>query len=180
MCDLPKTCSRSALCASILALCAAVLAAPPAYAGGKKGLVGTWRLVAFEDVEDGKVIRRFGEKPVGLFVYTRDGHVSIQIANPANPVCLAPGKKSGPGKKDDLALPACSPEQALALLNGTVTYWGTYSVDMAAGVVTHHVLSDVSNGYAGTAQPRPFRLNGNRLVIGDGKTWTRVLERVGR
>lgn len=26
----------------------------------------------------------------------------------------------------------------------------------------------------------PFRLNGNRLVIGDGKTWSRVLERVSR
>ncbi len=145
-----------------------------------KGIAGTWRLVSFEDVEDGKIIRRFGEKPVGLFVYTSDGHVIIQIANPANPVCLAPGKKSGPGKKDDLALPACTPEQAQALLDGTVTYWGTYTVDMAAGIVTHHVLSDVSKGYTGTKQPRPFQLNGDRLVIGDGKTWTRVLERVVR
>ena len=66
------------------------------------------------------------------------------------------------------------------LLDNSVAYWGTYIVDLAAGVVTHNVLSDLSNGYAGTVQPRPFRLNGDRLVIGDGKTWTRVLERVGR
>jgi uncharacterized protein (TIGR02246 family) len=145
-----------------------------------KGIVGTWRLVSFEDVEDGKIIRPFGEKPVGLFVYTADGHVIIQIANPANPACYAPGKKSGRGKMDDRALFACSPEQMQALLNNSVAYWGTYTVDLAAGVVTHNVLSDLSNGYAGTVQPRPFRLNGNRLVIGDGKTWTRVLERVAR
>ena len=67
-----------------------------------------------------------------------------------------------------------------ALLDGTVAYWGAYSVDAAAGVVTHNVLSDVSSGYAGTVQRRPFRLDGDHLVIGDGKTWTRVLERVGR
>lgn len=145
-----------------------------------KGIVGSWRLARFEDIEDGQVIRRFGDKPVGLFVYTADGHISIQIANPDNPACIAPGKTSGPGRKDALALPPCTPEQAVALLNGTVTYWGTYSVDMAAGVVTHHVVSDVSNGYPGTAQPRPFRLNGDRLEIGDGKTWFRVLERVVR
>ena len=153
---------------------------PPTSAGAPANLVGTWRLVSFEDVEDGKIVRRFGERPVGLFVYTADGHVSIQISNPANPACIAPGNKSGPGKKDDLALPACNPKQMRALLDGTVTYWGTYTVDPAAGVVTHNVLSDVSNGYAGTVQPRPFRLKGDRLVIGDGKSWTRVLERVRR
>lgn len=142
------------------------------------GIVGTWRLVKFEDVEDGKIIRRFGEKPNGLFVYTADGHVSIQIANPANPACVTQGKKTLPGRKDDIALPVCTPEQFEALLNGTVAYWGTYSVDMTKGVVTHHVVSDVANGYAGTAQPRPFVLSGDRLEIGDGKSWTRVLERV--
>ncbi len=153
--------------------------APPA------DIVGSWRLVKFEDVEDGKVIRRFGDNPVGLFVYTADGHVIIQIADPANPACIAPAKKSGPGKKDDPTLAACTAQQALALLAGTVAYWGTYSVevdkdDPGKGVVTHHVISDLSNGYAGSDQPRPFRLNGDRLVIGDGKTWSRVLERVRR
>lgn len=146
--------------------------APPA------GIVGTWRLVAFEDVEDGKVIRRFGDKPNGLFVYTADGHVIIHIANPANPNCIAPSKKTGPGKKDELALPECSPEQMRVLLDGTVAYWGTYRVDAAAGEVIHVVKADLSNGYIGTDQHRPFRLEGDRLVIGDGKTWTRVLERV--
>ena len=142
------------------------------------GLVGTWRLVSFEDVENGQTIRRFGEKPLGIFIYTADGHVAIQIANPANPVCVAPGKKSGPGRKDDVAAPACTPEQMQALLDGYVAYWGTYTIDAAASVVIHHVQSDISGGYAGTDQRRPFRLEGDRLVIGDGKTWTRVLERV--
>lgn len=180
MIDRPNTTSRRTLGAAALALCATALVATSAYARPSKGIVGTWRLVSFEDVEDGNIVRRFGDKPVGLFVYTGDGHVIIHIASAANPACIAPGKKSGPGRKDELALPACNPEQMQALLDGTVAYWGTYTVDAAAGEVIHHVLSDVSNGYAGTDQRRPFRLNGNRLVIGDGKSWTRVLERVER
>ena len=171
---------RRVLCAAVLAFAAASVATSPAHAAAPEDLVGTWRLVSFEDVEDGKIVRRFGEKPIGLFVYTRDGHVIIQISNPANPACLTKGKKSLPGGNDDIALPICTPEQMQTLLDGTVAYWGTYTVDMAAGVITHKVRSDVANGYAGTGQRRLFRLNGDHLVLGDGKSQTRVLERVGR
>jgi lipocalin-like protein len=138
-------------------------------------LVGTWRLVSAEDVEGGRTIHRYGDKPIGLFVYTADGHVSIQIANSANPVCVAPGKTSAPGRE---GVPPCSPEQMQALLNGYTAYWGTYTVDAAAGVVIHHVECDLRYGLAGTDQRRLFRLECDRLVIGDGKTYTRVLERV--
>lgn len=154
--------------------------APPVSATAPKGIVGTWRLASFEDVEDGKIVRRFGDKPVGLFVYTADGHVIIQIANPANPDCLTAGKRSLPGRTQNRVLPVCTPEQLEVVLDGTVAYWGTYTVDTASGHIIHNVVSDVANGYAGTAQPRRFRLNGDRLVLGDGKTATRVLERVGR
>lgn len=171
---------RPSILAAMLSVYAlfAVQLASAAESPAAAGLVGTWRLVSFEDVENGQTIHRFGDKPLGIFIYTADGHVAIQIANPANPACVAVGKKFGPGRKDDSAVPACTPEQAQALLDGYVAYWGTYTVDAEAGVVIHHVQSDISGGYAGTDQRRPFRLEGDRLVIGDGKTWTRVLERV--
>jgi hypothetical protein len=171
---------RRSIPGHLLVLCAAILpvGARTADAPTPAGLVGTWRLVSFEDLENGTTVRQFGDKPLGLFIYTADGHVAIQIANPANPACVSRGKRSGPGGKVNPTLPTCSPDQMRALLDGYVAYWGTYTVDPAAGVVIHHVVSDISNGYAGTDQRRPFRLEGDRLVIGDGKTWTRVLERV--
>ena len=55
--------------------------------------------------------------------------------------------------------------------------WGTSTVDASAGVVVHHVQSDARSTCIGTDQPWPFKLEGDRLVIGDSKTWTRVLER---
>jgi hypothetical protein len=63
------------------------------------------------------------------------------------------------------------------ILERSVAYWGTYSVDATAGVVVHHVERDLTSGGAGTDQRRPFRLEGDRLTIGDGKTWKRVFER---
>jgi hypothetical protein len=141
-------------------------------ASAHDALIGTWRLVAFEDVETGKKVHPYGEKPLGLFVYTADGHVAIQIANPDRPACAIPGSR------DTTKIPYCTPQQALKLLESSVAYWGTYTVDTNAGVVVHRVRSDARNTYTGTDQPRPFKLEGDRLVIGDGRTWTRVLERV--
>ena len=153
-------------------------AAAQAEANFGPGIVGTWQLVEFEDVEDGRIVHAFGPRPLGLFIYTADGHVAIQIANPANPSCVAPSKASRPGRTDDRLRPTCTAEQMQALVDGSVAYWGTYTVDAEAGTVVHHVTSDLSNGYAGSDQSRPFRLDGDRLVIGDGKTWTRVLKRL--
>jgi hypothetical protein len=45
-------------------------------------------------------------------------------------------------------------------------------------VVTHHVEGSLAPEFTDTDQPRPFKLEGNRLEITDGKTWRRVLERV--
>lgn len=144
-------------------------------------LVGTWRLVRYEDLQNaagdrvagGQPVYRYGEAPLGLFVYTADGYVAIQIANPANPRCVFKVDR-----RDGLDVPVCTPEQRETTLNGYVAYWGTYTVDASAGTVVHHVRSDLGIGYTDTDQRRPFRLEGDRLVLGDGKTWTRVLERV--
>jgi hypothetical protein len=157
----------SVLISAVPAWCQSAAPAP-----ARDALVGTWRLVSFEDVENGKKVHRYGEKPLGLFIYTPDGHVAIQIANPQKPACAIPAPR------DTTKLSYCTPEQALRLLESYAAYWGTYTVDADAGVVVHHVQSDARNTYIGTDQPRPFKLEGDRLVIGDGKTWTRVLERV--
>ena len=61
---------------------------------------------------------------------------------------------------------------------GYVAYFGTYTVDAAKNVVIHHVEGSLKPSFIGTDQPRPFILAGDHLIIGDDKTWRRVLERV--
>ncbi len=134
-------------------------------------LTGTWRVVEFADLDkDGKWVYLFGEHPKGYFVYDATGHVHIQIMK-VPPLTPFPEANSDDGKPP-------TPEHALAAYNSYVAYFGTYTVDAGKLVITHHVEGSLSPDYTDTDQPRPFRLEGDRLEIGDGKTWRRVLERV--
>ena len=136
-----------------------------------EGLVGTWRMVEYANLDkDGKWQHRFGEHPQGYFVYDATGHVHIQIMR-------VPALAPFPEAKVDESKPPTA-EHALAAYTAYVAYFGTYTVDAAKHIVTHHVEGSLAPDFTGTDQPRPFKLEGDRLEIGDGKTWRRVLERV--
>ena len=135
------------------------------------GLAGSWQLVRFEDTDpQGKVVKRFGENPRGLFVYDSTGHLSINIArNPPTPP-FATGDDAG------------TDAEVRAAFNGYVAYFGTYRVDVAKQVVMHVVEGSLKPSYTGTDQPRPFKLNGDVLIIGktnpDGSKTYRELHRL--
>ena len=111
------------------------------WAQSPPSIVGTWKVVVFETHNaDGTVIIDFGDKPLGYFIYDGTGHVAIQMME-------------NPAKKD--------PPAAFA-------YFGTYTVDAARGIVIHHVEGAVdqrSRQYIGRDERRPFRLEGDHLII---------------
>lgn len=134
-------------------------------------LIGTWRLVEFADFgKDGKWHYRFGEHPRGYFVYDATGHVHIQIMK-------VPPLAAFPEAKLDVGTPP-TPEHALSAYTAYVAYFGTYTLDAEKRVVTHHVEGSLAPDFTDTDQPRPFKLEGDKLEIGDGETWRRELERV--
>jgi hypothetical protein len=156
------------LCCSLLLVTVAFTQLPTEEA---HALIGTWRLVEFTDLDkEGKWQYRFGEHPRGYFVYDATGHVHIQIMR-VPPLAPFP-EASLAGNRPPTA------EHALAAYTAYVAYFGTYTVDLKKHVVTHHVEGSLSPDFTDTDQPRPFKLEGDRLEIGDGKTWRRVLERV--
>ncbi len=157
-----------ALVSSLLLFTVAFAERPPK---GAEALAGTWRLIEFADVDkDGKWQYRFGEHPRGYFVYDATGRVHIQIMKV--PLLKPfPEANGAEGKQP-------TPDQALAAYNAYFAYFGTYTVDAKKHVVTHHVEGSLAPDFTDTDQPRPFKLEGDRLEIGDGKTWRRVLERV--
>jgi hypothetical protein len=144
------------------------LAEPPSN-NLRKRLIGTWRLVSFEDRDDpnGEWTYRYGKNPKGYFIYDETGHVTIQIMRTPPPPKFASGDDAKP-----------TPEEAMAIYSGYSAYFGTYTVDEARHIVIHHVEGSLRPSYIGTDQERPFELSGDRLIIGDQKTWRRILERV--
>lgn len=133
-------------------------------------LVGTWRLVSFEDRPDqGPPEYPFGESPKGLLVYDATGHMAIQIMKTPHPKVA-----SGDEEK-------ATPEEKIALFDAYVAYFGTYEVDAARGVVVHRVEGDLSDTYIGIDQERPYELAGDRLLLkprweAEGKKWLGIRE----
>ena len=130
-----------------------------------KHLVGTWRLISAEDKDPntGKWIPyTFGNPPSGYFIYDATGHASIQI------MTTPPVKIASPDNPTQA--------EALAIFNGYIAYYGTYTVDAANISVQVEGAWDPTQ--VGSNQARPYELSGDTLIIGDQTTYKRTLERV--
>jgi hypothetical protein len=106
--------------------------------------VGAWRLVSLEqDGADGKIHR--GDS-TGLLVFTRDGHMSVQVME-RNPQAQAPA----------------APEQYSQ--GGYEASFGTYAIDDGAHTFTYHVEGALLRTLIGKDLPRMFELSGKQLIV---------------
>ena len=137
----------------------------------KAQLVGTWRVMKFADTDPtGKTTYPFGEQPAGYFVYDSTGHLSIQIMR-------TPATQGFASGKDNQG----TDSEVRSAYDGYVAYFGTYHVDENNSVVTHVVEGSLHPSYTGTDQSRPFKIDGDDLIIelrGDGNHYYRQLRRV--
>jgi hypothetical protein len=141
------------LLVAVLIVVTVVVAAPVGQS--QASIVGTWKVMKYEDRgADGTITYPYGEHPVGYFVYDATGHLSVHIMR-------TPALKDFPGMREGTGELASYREAFLAY----VAYFGTYTVDAAKGTVTHHVEGSLRPDYTGTDQVRPFRIEGDRLII---------------
>ena len=131
----------------------------------QKQIAGTWKLISAEDRKspnDPWVPYTFGNPPSGYFIYDATGHASIQI------MTTPPQKIATPDSP--------TPAEALAIFNNYIAYYGTYTID--ATNLTVQVEGAWDPSQVGTAQARPYKLSGNKLIIGDQVTYKRTLKRM--
>lgn len=108
----------------------------------RERLIGAWHLVSIGDTgANGNATQETGIK--GMLIYTRDGHMSVQLMYP----------------------PADSALSNDYVLNGYEASFGSYEVDDAKHTVTHHVEGSVTRGLAGKDLPRAFRFSDDRHLI---------------
>jgi hypothetical protein len=150
--------------------CAAVR---PSVRTAEPGLIGTWRLVRFENrAKDGSIAKPYGEHPRGYFVYDPTGHLSINIMrNPPLPPFASHGEEQ-----------ATDAEKVKAY-EAYVGYFGTYHVDRVHHVLHHLVQGALNPIYTDTDQLRPYKLKRDVLLIEvddpkDGTHYYRELHRV--
>jgi len=96
----------------------------------KDQLVGTWTLVSWlETFKDGSKLQRFGTDPKGGNIFTADGHFSIVYARSDLPKIAS----------NDPMKP--TPEEANAIMLGSIAYFGTYTVDEGSKTISFRIES---------------------------------------
>lgn len=136
--------SRVAIC--VVPLLAGMTAGQQHAAGGdvRDRFAGAWRLAWLEQPgADGKPHRIDCS---GLLVYTRNGHLSVQVIE-RNPPAQSPA----------------GPEQYSQ--GGYEASWGTYSVDEQAHTFTFHVEGALVRTLVGKDLPRTYEFSGNQLIV---------------
>jgi hypothetical protein len=124
-------------------------------------LVGGWRLVSRVTTGlDGKALVDAGLSvtPSGVLIYDRFGHVAAQLSRPGRTVEVL-------GKECRAAEKVKGTDDTAQTILGYDAYFGTYTVDAKAGVVTHHLESALFPGDIGKDIKRNFSISGDTLTI---------------
>lgn len=140
----------------------------------RERIVGTWKLVSMEEtMKDGttRPFPSFGPHAKGFLMYHRDGYMCAQLVNLDRP------KRSDPAH--------ATPEEKLAVADGTFAYCGRYEIDVKQQWIVHLPEVATDPGYMGSRQIRPYRFERGRLILSDLEKndpsvarWTIVWERV--
>ena len=130
----------------LLIPCAAMLSRPASPQDGKNQFVGAWRLKWLEqEGADGKVERA---NCTGLLVYTRDGHMSVQVMF------------LGPPETGEVNHAPVQYAQG-----GYEASFGIYKIDEGGKTFTYHVEGALVRSLVGKDLPRAFELTGKQLIV---------------
>ncbi|MEO5677827.1 MAG: lipocalin-like domain-containing protein [Usitatibacter sp.] len=153
--------------ATILGIAASILVLPVAaqYGGDRsREVAGTWMLVSLVNTQpDGQKSDVMGSNPKGKAIFTPDGHFSVNFTRDGLPKFASGNRVKG------------TPEENQAVVQGSISYFGTYSTDGADG--TDRILSQKVEGstfpaWIGEVQKRKFTIAGDQLqwvgIVGTG------------
>ena len=116
-------------------------------------LLGAWHLESYTAESDGAVDEPLGPRPLGIIMNTADGYMSAQLMRRDRPAY------------DRAVTGGGTAEQMATAASGYLCYSGPFTVDEAAGVVSHHVGVSLLPNWVGGTQVRHGRLEGDALVL---------------
>jgi hypothetical protein len=123
-----------------------------------KELVGTRTLVSITVEYDGKKMDFFGPNPQGQLTFDPNGRFSLVIARSDVPKFATNSRDAG------------TSEENKAAVQGSIAYFGTYSVGEADNVIKYHIDGSTYPNWQGTDQERLFKLSGDELTLTNSTT----------
>lgn len=119
----------------------------------KDQLVGSWTVVSWDQTRpDGSKVQRFGANPKGINVFDANGRFFVMFARPDLPKIAS---------RDPLKTTA---DENKAIMEGTIAYYGTYSVSEPDKVLTLRIEASSFPNQVGADQKRKItELTGDQL-----------------
>jgi hypothetical protein len=119
----------------------------------KDQIVGTWIYAAgYTAREDGTTVDTFGPNPRGILMFDADGHMSLQQMRSDLPKFASNNRQEGTAGENK------------AIVQGSICYFGTYTVDEAEKTLIFHIESCTFPNWTGTDLKRPITLTGDELA----------------
>ncbi|WP_267929305.1 lipocalin-like domain-containing protein [Paraburkholderia sp. ZP32-5] len=121
-------------------------------------LIGAWKLVSYEErpVDGSASLYPFGEKPLGLIMYTPDGYMSAQL--------MRRERKPFAGGDWFDGTPDEYREEGTSYL----AYSGRFDIDEENQSLTHSMFVSLFPNWLGNTQSRAVRMEGDRLQLSTG------------
>ncbi len=117
-------------------------------------LLGTWILVSHESVRpDGSKVPVYGDNPQGISFFDARGHFIITVMRSDRAKYAIDFPTQG------------TAEENKATAQGTITYFGTYSVSEADHTVAIHIDASSFPNWNGADQKRIFAITGDKLTL---------------
>ena len=117
-------------------------------------LVGTWRLVSYEArTSSGEIRYPMGQCALGQLFYDNHGNMSAHVMIPDCPTFASDDSGSG------------TDAEVRAAFEGHTSYFGTYTIDISARTVTHHVQGSSYPNWMSREQIRYYRIDASHLVL---------------
>jgi lipocalin-like protein len=94
-----------------------------------------------------------GPKPDGQVMYDSTGSVYVLLFDPDRPPFVSGDRLRG------------TTQETQSAYEGSIAYYGRYTVDQTRSAVTHHVLGSTYPNWIGTDLVRYYKIDGRRLTL---------------
>jgi Lipocalin-like domain len=128
-----------------------VLSAGAVFAQTAKDLAGTWTLVSNVTEQGGNKTDTFGPNPKGVLIVDGNGRYVLTIARAGLPKVASNNRITA------------TPEENKAIVGGSVSHFGTVSVNAADQTFTFSIETATFPNWDGTEQKRAFTITGDEL-----------------
>jgi len=118
----------------------------------KERLLGAWTLVSLTAGEEADQIFPYGANPKGSMMVDANGRFMITVVRSDLPQFASNNRMTA------------TPDEATAVVQGSIAYYGSYSIDEATHVITVNVEGSTFPNFTGGTQTRILSFNGDDEV----------------